>query len=219
MLAGRCGSQWPPSVTIRLYRARRTRVAVYFPHRGICMPNVILVLIMILALMGWRYVFAVLHRKQVLRETAGPRPHYDNALQRRFRILERAYAGVIAENGFDPCSGEVCLSDGRGRAKTYLHRIAALTGGTQTDEGYCLDVGKTRFHVRDRYVRRLRDSTSPGCGYDESCFYCVRKGMPSAEEIASALLQLKNNPQLFDKWARQNGLAFKANGEVFTRAQ
>jgi len=206
-------------VTIRLYRARRTRAAVYFRHRGICMPNVILVLIMILALMVWRSMFAVLHRKQVLRETAGPRPHYDNALQRRFRILERAYAGGIAENGLDPSSGEVCLSDGRSRAKTYLHRIVALTGGTQTDEGYILDVGKTRFHVRDGYVRRLRDSTNPKCRYDETCFSCVHKVMPRAEEIASALLQLKNNPRLFDQWARQNGRAFKADGQVFTGAQ
>jgi hypothetical protein len=39
------------------------------------------------------------------------------------------------------------------------------------------------------------------------------------EETASVLLQLKNNPGLFDKWARRNGLAFKADGEVFTRAQ
>jgi len=44
----------------------------------------------------------------------------------------------------------------------------------------------------------------------------VHISMPKAEEIATALLQLTNNPALFDKWAVQNGLAFKADGQVFT---
>lgn len=169
------------------------------------MPNVILLLVMILALMLWRSVFAAMHRKDILRET-GLRPHHGNALQRRFRALEVG-------------SQEMRRSDRSRRAKTYLRRIAALTGATQTDEAYILDVGKTRFYVRDRYVRRLRDATNPECGYDETCFYCLNKTMPRAEETASALLQLKNNPRLFDKWAKQHGLAFKADGEVFTRAK
>ena len=179
------------------------------------MSSVTLAVILFLALMVWRSVFTVLHRRPLLREISAPHPHYDNALQRRFRLLERACAGVIAENGFDTGSDAVCLSDGRSRGKTHLRRIVALTGGTQTDEGYIVDIGKTRFLVRDRYVRRLRDSTNPECGYDETCFYCVHKDMPRAEEIASVLLQLKNNPALFDKWAMKNGLAFKANGQVF----
>jgi hypothetical protein len=43
--------------------------------------------------------------------------------------------------------------------------------------------------------------------------------MPKAEQIATALLQFKNNPALFDGWAAQNGLAFKADGQVFSRPQ
>jgi hypothetical protein len=43
--------------------------------------------------------------------------------------------------------------------------------------------------------------------------------MPRAEEIATALLQLANNPALFDKWAVRNGLPLKADGQVFTHAQ
>ncbi len=183
------------------------------------MTGAILAVIMFLALMLWRSVFAVLHRRPLLREIAAPGRHYDNALEWRFRILERACAGVIAENGFDMGSDGVCLSGGRSRAKIYLRRIVALTGGTQTDNGYVLDVGETRFRVRDRYIRRLRDSTNPECGYEETCFYPVHKGMPREEEIATVLLQLKNNPALFDKWAVQNGLAFKADGQVFSRAQ
>jgi hypothetical protein len=41
--------------------------------------------------------------------------------------------------------------------------------------------------------------------------------MPKVEEIATALLHLSNNPGLFDKWALQNGVAFKADGRVFDR--
>ena len=86
------------------------------------------------------------------------------------------------------------------------------------DNRYILDVGNTRFHVRDRYVRRLRDSTNPKCGYDETCFYCVHKAMTREEEIATVLLQLRNNPALFDRWAAECG-AYKADGQVFARAQ
>jgi hypothetical protein len=109
--------------------------------------------------------------------------------------------------------------DRKERAKTYLRRMVALTGATQMGNAYVLDVGKTRFHVRDRYVSRVREATDPKSAYEETCFYPVHKGMPKAEEIATALLQLANNPALFEKWAIQNGLAFKADGQVFTRAQ
>lgn len=182
------------------------------------MPNVILLLFMILALMLWRSMLAFMHRRDVRRETRF-RTHRGNALQPRVRILERASARRIAQAGLHMASDEIRQSDRSRRARTYLRRIAALTGATQTDEAYILDVGKTRFYVRDRYVRRLRDATNPECGYDETCFYCFNRTIPRAEEIASVLLQLKNDPHLFDKWARQHGLAFKANGEVFTRAE
>ena len=42
--------------------------------------------------------------------------------------------------------------------------------------------------------------------------------MPSAEVVASALLQLKNNPKLFKKWRKQPGSMFKANGKAFRYA-
>lgn len=182
------------------------------------MPNVTLVLVIILALMLWRSLFAALHRRNVLRETAGPHRRYDNTLQRRCRILGRAHRGV-AENGFETESGEGCLSDGSSRGKTYLRRIVSLTGAKRMGNRYILNVGKTIFHVRDRYVWRLPDSANPECGYDETCFYSVQKDIPREEEIATVLLQLKNNPALFDKWVRQNGVAFKADGQVFPHAK
>src|SRR5712692_1387404 len=125
------------------------------------MTGAILAVIMLLALMLWRSVFAVLHRRPLRREIAAPHRHYDNALEQRFLILERACAGVIAENGFDAIPDGVCLFEGRNRAKTYLRRVATLTSAAQMDNRYLLDVGKTRFYVRDRYVQRLRDSTNP----------------------------------------------------------
>ena len=180
------------------------------------MPDLILVLMlmMILALMVWRFGLSVASRGA----TAAPHPHYNDALQRRFRILERAFPGVIVENGFDTGSDEICLSDRRSRAQAYLRRIVALTGATQSRNGYVLDVGKTRFYVRYRRVGRVKDLTDPKSAEDETCFYPMQEGMRKTEEIATALLQLKSNPLLFDQWARQNG-AFKADGQVFTRAQ
>jgi hypothetical protein len=65
----------------------------------------------------------------------------------------------------------------------------------------------------------MQDVTNPKCRYEETCFYPAHEEMPKEEQIATALLQLKNNPELLDKWAVQNGLAFKPDGQVFTRAR
>jgi hypothetical protein len=81
--------------------------------------------------------------------------------------------------------------------------------------GYVLNVGTTRFHVRDRYITRL---TVPKSAYEETCFYPLYKACRK-RRCATALLQLTNNPALFDEWATQNGLAFKADGQVFALAQ
>ena len=169
-------------------------------------------MIAVLALMVWRFVFGGLRRRPVARAIGAPRERQNN-------VLEQAGAGIIAEVLFGNGSDDIDQIDQKGRAKTYLRRIVALTGAMQMNDGYVLDVGKMRFHVRDRYVRRLQDVTDPMWGYEETCFYPVHRGMPKAEEIATALLQLANNPALFDKWAVQNGLAFKADGQVFSRAQ
>jgi len=51
--------------------------------------------------------------------------------------------------------------------------------------------------------------------YEETCFFVPNQGMQSAELIASALLMLKNDPTLFDKWAVRDRESFKADGEIF----
>ena len=98
-------------------------------------------------------------------------------------------------------------------AETYLRRIAVLTGATQMGNCYVLDVGKTRFFVRAAFVRCQRDTTDPQCAREETCFSPARQEMPAAEKIATALLQLKNNPQLFARWSGKSG-ALKASGET-----
>ena len=168
-----------------------------------------------LALIMWKFVFANLRRRPLTRTNAAPRQRHSNILEQILRVLGQPCAGIVAENGFDTSSDRICPIDARNRAETYLHRIIALTGATQMSNVYVLDVGKTRFHVRHRYIRRLRDATDGKCAYEETCFYPVHKGMPRAEEIATALLQLVNNPALFDKWAVHRDLPFKSDGQAF----
>jgi hypothetical protein len=165
-----------------------------------------------------RFAFTGLRHRPLAREIAAPQQQHTNVLEQGLHILDLARVAVIPDYRFDNGSDGVNLIAPKDRAKTYLLRIVALTGGTQMGNGYDLDVGKARFHVRDRYVTRMRDVSDPKGAYEETCFYSADKSMPKAEQIATALLQLKNNPALFDKWAAQSG-AFKADGQVFSPAQ
>jgi hypothetical protein len=97
------------------------------------------------------------------------------------------------------------------RAAKYLTRIAALTGAEQVrGESYCLRAGRRNFLVDCEFVRVIsHDGKS-------TCFSVAGDpDMPSAEVVASALLQLKNNPRLFKRWRNQRGYTFKANGKMF----
>ena len=179
------------------------------------MTPAILSVIAFLALVVWRFVFAGSQRKPWVRAIAPRQQRHSNLLAEGLHILELGGAAVIAEGPLENSADDLDRLDRKDRAKKYLQRIAALTGATQVDDAYVLDLGKTRFHVGHRYVKRLRDTTDPECAYEETCFYPVHKGMPKAEEIATALLQLTNNPALFERWAAQNG-AFKADGQAFS---
>ena len=98
------------------------------------------------------------------------------------------------------------------RATKYLKRIAALTGAKQVcGESYRLTAGRMHFLVDSKFVRLI----SPRC--ESTCFYVAADpDMPGAEAVASALLQLKNDARLFDKWRELQGYTFKANGRMFT---
>ena len=175
------------------------------------MVSVILSLIVFLALIVRRFVFAGLEVRPLVREMAAPQ-------QRKNNFLNRVGVAAIAGDPFENGSQGVDPFERKDRAKTYLRHIVALTGSTQTGNDYVLDVGTTRFYVRDRYVTRLRDVRDRKCKYEETCFCLPYQIMPKAERIATALLQLRNNPALFDRWAAQIG-AVKAAGQVFTCAQ
>jgi hypothetical protein len=174
-------------------------------------------LLALLALTMWRFVFTGLWHRRLVREIDAPQLRRNGFLELSLHIFDRADARVLAgylensSDGLDPVARKY-------RAQSYLRRIVALTGATQMGSSYVLEVGKTRFEVWDRWVRRLRDVSDPTCEYEETCFYSAHKDMLKAEQIATALLQLKNNPALFDKWAVRSG-AFKADGQVFTRAR
>jgi hypothetical protein len=169
------------------------------------MLPVALSLSVLLALMLWRLVFAALPRESLTRETAAARRRNNNLFNR--------FGGFAL--GSDSAR-YVDTFDRNERAKAYLYRIALLTGARQTDtnDGYILDVGTTRFYVRDGSVARRRDLSDPKCKYEKTCFYLQYNSVPKAEQIASALLQLRNNPELFVRWAEHSG-AYKPDGQEF----
>ena len=115
-----------------------------------------------------------------------------------------------AENNSPGATSQV-----RDQALRYLLRVVALTNATEMDDGYLLNAGTNTFHVRDRYIRRLRGVKDDNSRYEQTCFVVPNQSMPSAEQIATALLMLKNDPTLFDKWAVRDGESFKADGQIF----
>jgi hypothetical protein len=97
------------------------------------------------------------------------------------------------------------------RATKYLKRIAALTGAKQVcGESYRLTAGRMHFLVDSEFVRVMSPRS------ESTCFsVAADPDMPSAEAVASALLQLKNNPSLFENWRDWPAHTFKANGKMF----
>jgi hypothetical protein len=101
------------------------------------------------------------------------------------------------------------------RAAEFLRRIARLTGAKQiAGGGYWLRAGRRDFLVDPKFVRVISHR------YKSTCFSVgTAPDMPSAEIVASVLLQLKNNPELFKKWKKQPGYLFKANGKKFGQVE
>ena len=96
------------------------------------------------------------------------------------------------------------------RAAKYLERIA-LTGAKQVcGECYRLTVGRRHFLVDSKFVHVMSLRS------ESTCFsVAADPDIPSAEVVASALLQLKNNTELFEKWREWPTQTFKANGKMF----
>ena len=168
-------------------------------------------LVAFLALIAWRFVFARLQGRPIAGEIGDTRLRGNN-------LLDRVGLAVIVGDRFEHGAQGVDLFEREDRAKAYLRRIVALTGAVQIGNSYVLEVGTTRFHVRDRYVRRLQGVSDPKSECEETCFCLPDTRVATAEQIATALLALANNPALFDRWAAQIG-AVKADGEAFARAR
>jgi hypothetical protein len=167
-------------------------------------------LVAFLALIGWRFVFAKLQGRPMAREIGDSRRRGNN-------LLNRVGLAVIVGNPFEHGVQGVDLFEREDRAKAYLRRIVGLTRAVKIGNNYVLEIGTTRFHVDDRYVRRLQGVSDPKCEYEETCFCLPYTRVPKAEQIATALLALANNPALFDRWAAQIE-AVKPDGEAFARA-
>ena len=192
------------------------------PHLASCTPMVseilsavvLALLIGVIVLHRWRFLYAGFRRRNRV-----------GAIQRQAN-LGRSYGLYVLDQGTLSLFGGHRLNHDSAvasriskeqRAEAFLQRILALTGAKKVDGAYVLNVGKVQFQLRDRFIRRLQNPNDPKSPYEETCFYLVHNGMPKVEEIATALLHLSNNPALFDKWALQNGVAFKADGRVFDR--
>jgi hypothetical protein len=175
------------------------------------MVSVTVSLVALLALIAWSFVFGWLQGRSRARHRGDSWLHGNN-------LWGRVGPGVIVGDHFEHSAQGVDLFEREDRAKAYLRRIVALTGAVKIGNNYVLEIGTTRFQVRDRYVRRLQDMSDSKCEYEETCFYLPYTRVRIAEQIATALLGLANNPALFDRWSGQIG-AVKPDGEAFARRQ
>jgi hypothetical protein len=207
----------------------RLRVAWHEGHNGGTPPHlagitamasaivsvlVVAVLVGVIVLLRWRLTLAGSRHRGLAQP--GTRGRINGTFSYGLSALSPAGLSLLGGNslGGETVSPRVTKEL---RAEAFLRRILTLTGAAKMDGVYILNVGKVQFQVRDRFIRRLQNPKDPQSPYEETCFYLVHNGMPKVEEIATALLHLSNNPGLFDKWALQNGVAFKADGKAFDR--
>jgi len=152
------------------------------------------------------FLLLILCRLALLHNITLPQRHKPNRFVQDLHI-----SGMIRDACFESGYKRRNRED---RAEAYLRRIISLTSATRVDNYCVFEIGRTTFHVHDKYVGRLQDATDPMCFQEWTCFYLANQHMPAAVRIATALLQLKNNPGLFDEWLTRKA-AFRANGEVF----
>ena len=93
----------------------------------------------------WAFVFVGSQRWLLVGEIVSPQQRQNN----------RPAWGFL--NHFENNSSD----NVRNQAQSYLLRVVALTNATEMGDGYLLNVGTNTFHVRDRYVRRFEEGTTP----------------------------------------------------------
>jgi hypothetical protein len=184
-----------------------------------CMVIAYLCLMMFLLLLTLRLVFHGLQWRPLARPIGAANEQNNTVVNQSLIDFRWSDTRAVAHNGLQDALTRVNTGSKKERAEGYLLRIVALTGAAPMGNGYILDVGATRFHVREGPVGQLGDLNDSKCTYKETCFYSPRRDMRKAEQIATALLQLARNPSLFGKWAAQDGLMIKADGKVFARVR
>jgi hypothetical protein len=112
----------------------------------------------------WRFVLTGLQQRPFPRGILAPHVENDNVVRRPLFHMGLPCAELLGGGGWGPGSYQIDLVQAESRADMYLRRVLVLTGATQTENAYVLDVGTTRFHVRDRYIKRLRDKSDPKGG-------------------------------------------------------
>ncbi len=91
------------------------------------------------------------------------------------------------------------VSEAEQKAVWNLKQIAKLVGAEIHPEGALLRIGKDEFLVQVGNVRRMRRDGSFMGTVAFTCFM-MQVRVPHPEYIASALLLLKHDPEIFDKW-------------------
>lgn len=98
------------------------------------------------------------------------------------------------------------------KARVNLGRVVKAVGARFTsDSSVFLEAGGFGFVVLPHSVYRMRKSNEEGTYFPErsTCIYTKsnadRGGIPIAEIVASAVLLLHHNPNIFEAWCRQDG--------------
>src|SRR5690349_21228204 len=109
------------------------------------MAPVNLFLIVFLALIVWRFVFAALRCRPWVRAIAERHQPRNYLFDVGLHISGLEGDAINAGNRFENRPSGLAPLDPKDRAKAYLRRILALTGATQMGGDYVLDVGAARF--------------------------------------------------------------------------
>jgi hypothetical protein len=98
-----------------------------------------------------------------------------------------------------------CPENVRNQAQSYLLRVVALTNAIEVGDGCYRLYACTRVQAHSMCAIDMslgfEKGKTPNPVTSRRAFFVPKQLMPSAEKIAIALLMLKNDPTLFDKWA------------------
>lgn len=88
------------------------------------------------------------------------------------------------------------------KADRNLAAVIKSTGAEYINGRCVLRVRGIQFHIRSEDIIRINEQNQ----YDQTCYQSMP--MPRAEKIASAILLLRRDPGLFDKWKNNHGKLF-----------